>query len=220
MERKTIYDTSAIPQFDRGMPIEVMKDFDSMLLFGRLASDSPEELVVGRISGEKDFPVCEPGSPVLVRGYDAQMNPILLRGRVARSFEMECTVGGLKVITYKTPRKSPRYPLAPPANVYVLEDAALDQPQLCLLLNISAGGACIVSEYRYEPEQPLRLQVALSKNQRYATAYHCQVVRVTPRPGRQFEYGLLFTQLDDRTQSCLTQDIQTIHDDLEKKMLS
>lgn len=220
MERKTIYDTSAIPQFDRSMPIEVMKDFDSMLLFGRLTSDSPAELVVGRIPGEKDFPVCEPGSPVLVRGYDARMDPILLRGRVARSLEAECAVSGLRVMTYKTPRKNARYPLAPPANVYVLEDAALDRPQLCQLMNISAGGACVVSEYRYEPEQLLRLQVALSKSQRYATAYHCQVVRVTPRQGSRFEYGLLFTQLDDRTRSCLTQDIRTIRDELEKRLLS
>lgn len=202
------------------MPIEVLRDFDSLLLFGRLAADSPAELVIKRIPGERDFPVCEPGSPVLVRGYDAQMDPILLRGRVARSLEAECVVDGLKVITYKTPRKSVRYPLAPPANVYVLEDAALDQPQLCQLMNLSAGGACIVSEYRYEPEQPLRLQVALSKNQRYATAYHCQVVRVTPRKGSRFEYGLLFTQLDDRTQNCLTQDIRAIHYELEKKLLS
>lgn len=202
------------------MPIEVLRDFDSMLLFGRLASDGPAELVIQRIPGEQDFPVCEPGSPVLVRGYDAQMDPILLRGRVARSFEAECAVDGLKVITYTTPRKSVRYPLAPPANVYVLEDAALDRPQLCQLMNISAGGACIVSEYRYEAEQSLRLQVALSKNQRYATAYHCQVVRVTPRKGGRFEYGLLFTQLDDRTQSCLTQDIRAIHYELEKKLLS
>ena len=220
MAQKRILSVSAVPQFDPGMPIEVMRDFDTVLLFGRPVSGGPGELPIGRIPGEKCFPLCPPGSTVLVRGYDAQLNPILLRGRVIRSFEMECVVGGLKVVPYETPRESIRHPLTPPTTVYALEDAALDRPQLCQLLNISASGACIVSEYSYRLEQSLRLQVALGREQRYGTAYRCQVVRATPRKGRQFEYGLRFIQLDDQTQSCLMRDIRTIHDETEKWLLS
>lgn len=220
MGQKKLLSMSAVPQLNRGMPIEVMKDFDTVLLFGRLAPGGPAELVVGCIPGEAPFPVCRPGSAVLVRGYNAQLDPVLLRGRMTRSSGVECAIGELACIPYETGRENVRYPLAPPANIYVLEDEALDRPQLCRLLNISASGACIVSEYGYRPEQPLRLQVALVKGQRYATAYRCRVVRATPRRGGLFEYGLLFTQLDDRAQGCLMRDIRTIRDETEKKLLS
>ncbi len=207
------------PIFDRGMPIEVMKDFDTMLLFGRLASGCPERLIIVRLPEEKPFPVCEKGSAVLVRGYDAQMNPVLLRGRVIRSLEAECVVGELEIIPYQTQRSSVRYPLMPPANVYALDDDILSPPQLCRLLNISAGGACIVSQYAYRPEQSLCLQVELSREQDHADLYHCRVVRATPRSVGDFEYGLLFTQMDEDKRGKLMREIRAIHAEMEKKLL-
>lgn len=203
---------------DQGMPVEVMKDFDTVLLFGRLAASGPEALTVGRIPGEKRFPVCQNGSAVLVRGYDGQMNPVLLLGRVLYSSGLECVVGELKRIPYETQRTGVRYPLTPPASVCVLEETELSPPQPCRLFNISVGGACIVTEFVYQVGQQLDLQVELTENPRRASVYHCRVVRATPRSGRHFEYGLLFVRMDEAGLSSLMQDIQTIRSETAKKL--
>lgn len=205
-------------RFDPGMPVEVMKDFDTVLLFGRLAAAGPVELSIGRIPGEDSFPACKAGSVVLVRGYDSRMDPVLLRARVVRSSGMECVVGQLEFIPYKTPRKDARYPLTPPANVYALDGGGPEQSQLCQLLNISTGGACIVSEHSYRIGQPLCLRVELVKGDGYAV-YRCRVVRVTPRRGSYFEYGLLFSGLDRSAREGLAQNIQAVQRETEEKLL-
>lgn len=214
-EERTLPSVSSL---DRGMPVEVMKDFDTVLFFGRMEVGSTEALAIGHIRGEKSFPVCQPDSPVLVRGYDARMEPVLLLGRVAYSSGLQCVVSGLKRIPYESQRKGVRYPLTPPASVCVMEEAKPSLPQPCELLNISPGGACIVAEQIYQVEQPLRLQVELVKEPRRTAAYDCKVVRATPRSGSHFEYGLLFTNMDEDSRSRLMQDIQTIYEETRRKL--
>lgn len=218
-EQKEILDMPPDSALDHGMPVEVMKDFDTVLLFGRLTADSPKVLTIGRIPGEKAFPVCKGGSAVLVRGYDSRMAPVLLRGRVLCSSGTRCVVGELKRIPYQTRREIARYPLTPPASVCTMDDAAPDQPQPCQLLNISAGGACIVTEQPYQTGQQLRLRVELVKGAGRAAVYRCRVVRATPRSGGCFEYGLAFTQLDEGSRSALMGDIQAVREETEKKLL-
>lgn len=204
---------------DQGMPIEVMKDFDAVLFFGRLAASDSNKLTIERIPGEQGFPVCRVGSAVLVRGYDAGMSPVLLLGRVVDSTGSQCMVGGLKPISYETPRKSVRYPLTPPAGICVVEDAALNLSQPCRLLNISTSGACIVTEQAYQVDRPLQLQVQLTGGPGNASVYPCRVVRAAPRGGGFFEYGLLFTRLDKAGRGRLLQDIKAIRRRTEQKLL-
>ena len=118
-------DLQPAPMLDQRMPVEVMKDFDTILLFGRLTTDGPSALTVWRIPGEEDFPVCPPGSAMLVRGYDVRMDPVLLLGRVAGSTGAKCVVGDSKWIPYETRRQGARYPLTPLTGVCALDIQAI-----------------------------------------------------------------------------------------------
>lgn len=187
---------------DWGMPVEVMRDFDTVLLFGKFSAASTEDLTVRCISRELHFPIIKERSPVLVRCYDNRMDPVLLRARVVYSSGFECTMDDLEKIAYKTRRKHVRCPLCPPASTFALEDMGLKQPQPCLLVNTSAGGACIVTRSRYTEGQTLCLRMCLSEAEE-CTPYLCKVLRVTPRRGGCFEYGLLFVHLSQNQRDYL-----------------
>lgn len=166
------------------MAIEVMKDFDA----------------------------------VLVRGYDARMDPVLLRARVIRSTGIAYTVGELELIFYQTRRGQARCPLCPPVVGYAVGDTASEQPQPCSLLNLSTGGACIVSEQRYEAGKQLRLQIGPDKTG-MGVFYPCKVVRAVPHRGSLFEYGLLFASLDRAQRGHLEQVLQEIQRETGKRLL-
>lgn len=208
--------TPAVVVLNHSMPIEVLMDFDSMLLFGRQLPSGADTLVIGCTDKAASFPCADEGSIVLIRGYDTDMNPVLLRGMVLYASMTKYVVGKLKLIPYKMRRQSVRHPLNPPADMYLLDDTALCDPQLCQLINISTGGACIVSDYSYMERQPLRLRIGLSSTDGYSF-YHCQVVRATPRKGGCFEYGLLFGPMDRGSRESLLRNIQVIHAENEKR---
>lgn len=205
----------SVYSLNREMPIEVMKDFDTVLLFGRLADVSPTALTVRRASSELCFPILKRGGAVLVRGYDEQMNPVLFCGRLAQSSGLECTVGELEAIPYRTDRKYARWPLCPPASIEVLDGAEPGLPQPCQLLNISRSGVCIVCEHIYAVGQILYLRIKTAISGQCAP-YRCKVVRATPRRGDSFEYGMLFIHLSGNQLHCLAQEIQSIQNETKK----
>lgn len=208
-----------IPAFNRGMPIEILKDFDTVLFSGRLSSISATELTIERIPGEMSFPFCEAGSEVLIRGYDIKVNPIILSAKIVRSSLIECVLGDWQASNYDNHRKGTRYPLDTPADIFALDDTRLSRPQPCQVVNISTGGACILSERSYKMGQTLRLWVEITEKSGHS-AYLCQVVRITQRKEDLYEYGLLFAQLDTKKINNLMRDIQDIQKDTEKKLLS
>ena len=205
------------PVFNPEMPVDVLATYSTILLSGRLESASPEALVIERIPGEISFPVQETGAPVMVRGYDNQMEPFTLQGIITKSSLTECVVSHLELVPHDNMRKSVRYPLSPPATIYAMEDTLLNKPQECKLLNISTGGACISSSFAYNMGDTLRLRVELIKNAGI-TSYHCLVVRVTEKPGELYEYGLLFEQLNKSKLNDLLRDIETIQSETRKRL--
>ena len=203
---------------DRGMPVEVMKDFDTILFFGKLIADAADKLTIGQIPEEKVFPICQIGSTVLIRGYDTKINPVLLLGRVESSSWRQCVMRDLERIPFESERKCVRYPMTPPASVCLLDGTELGRPQPCQMLNISMSGACIVSEYTYQAEQSLCLQVKLSNDQKHIGLYPCRRVRATPRSGGWYEYGLLFTEMDADSRNRLECYIQSSQEEIRKRL--
>ena len=196
------------PVLNQGMPVEVMRDFDTVLLFGRLTAAGPMKLTIVRVPGEAVFPAGEVDGVVLVRGYDAQMDPILLRGTVLQCSEAVCTVGDLVAIPYETQRKRVRYPLCPPADACVLDGEEQGPPQLCQLLNISTGGACVESEYLHAEDEVLRLKVKLMD---YAPMdFLGEIIRVLEYEPGKFRYGFLFAQLKESELTELTRTLYNI----------
>lgn len=192
-ESKTAWE-QLISRIDRNMPVEVMRDFDMVLLFGRLDTVSEKEMTIRRASNDQCFPVMEEGGVVLVRCYDMRRAPILLRARVTRASGLMCRVGELEWIPYRTQRKGARYPLCPPASACVVEELDPESAWPCQLVNVSARGACIVAQRAYTVGQSLCLRIG-PENAGGCAAYSCQVARATPRGNGSFEYGLSFGHL-------------------------
>jgi len=188
----------SVPELCQGVPVEVMRDPDAVLLFGSLAEFNFVELTVARISGHTWVPITEKGSAVLVRSYDARMDPVLLRAKVIQSSEEKCTVGELEKISRKPRREHIRHAPCPSANVCALDNMILIQPQPCRLLNISAGGVCIEAGHIYAVGQTLRLSVPVAGEDR-CESYSCRVVRAAPGTDGRFEYGLVFLPAHQRS---------------------
>lgn len=200
------------------LPVDILADYSDMLFSGKLEEYSREELVIGRIAGEMSFPVLDAGTRVLVRGYDTRMEPFSLRATVKKSTLTECEVHDLQLVVHSQRRKSVRYPLSPPADIYALTDTRLNDPQKCRLLNISTGGACIISVYSYDLGDTLKLRVKLIEKGGHTSSYPCQVVRVVLRPDGQYEYGLLFAQLKQEKMADLLRDIKTIQEEARRRV--
>lgn len=200
------------------MPVEVLSNYSDVLFSGKLATGDRERLTVAKIAGEPDFPTLEAGTAVLVRGYDANMEPLSLWAKVESSSAAECVTGGLEPVIYDNRRKSVRYSLTPPANIYAVDDVRLNEPQRCRLVNISTGGACVISVFAYELEQILRLRVKLVESGGRISTYQCKVVRAIQRPDGQFEYGLLFDPLQQHTLDDLMHDIKTAQEEAKRRI--
>lgn len=76
----------------------------------------------------------------------------------------------------------------------------------CKLLNISVGGACVSSEYRYHEGDKFLLKVRLLKD-RPESVMFCQVLRVVQRDESKTEYGCRFLELTEEDQEKITQNI-------------
>ena len=87
----------------------------------------------------------------------------------------------------------------------------------CRLLNISIGGACISSEYRYHEGDKFLLKVRLLK-ERPESAMFAEVVRVTEKENSPFEYGCRFLELNDADQEKITQNIFEAQRQKRKRM--
>lgn len=82
--------------------------------------------------------------------------------------------------------------------------AAGEEP--CRLLNISVGGACIISNARYHKGDRLLLNVKLFE-ERDASLLFCKVLRVTEKDYLGFEYGCRFLEMNETEQNKITQII-------------
>lgn len=202
---------------DRGLPVEIMNDFDTTLLYGQLTRFSSSALTVRQIPGEACFPVIVEGDFVMVRGYDEQIAPVIFLGNITRSSGLECSVGELKLIPYHSQRKRVRYPLCPPCGIDTMDDTRLDMFHPGLLLNISSGGACIVSGCAYTIGQALCLLTGDASEDERAY-FRCRVVRATPRRGNLFEYGLSFIELNREQRSSLTRTIEGVRDETRRRL--
>lgn len=195
------------PEIDEEMPVELLRDFDTILLFGRLRAIGAKGMTVQRVSREECFPPAKAGSVLLVRCYDTRTDPVLFRGRVARVSGSLFVVEELELIPYKTQRGDSRCPLCPPAPASILDNGAPEGSRPCRLLNISAGGACIETEHRCPVGQEVFLRVRLIKTEP-CLSFPCRVTRATPRRGGRYEYGLLFAALDEKQRGCLENALQ------------
>ena len=78
--------------------------------------------------------------------------------------------------------------------------------QDCKMLNISVGGARILSEQLYHEGDKFLLKVQLLEDRPLSVMF-CEVLRVFEREGSKYEYGCRFLELNEEDQDKITQNI-------------
>lgn len=193
----------AMPEMFKGMALNVTLQSGGALMTGQLADRTEDSVTISRVTGQISLPVCQPGTAVVVRGYGSGTRPFDLKGIVRSSSRILCTVNNLELIPFNEQRSSFRLPLSIPVSLYLEDDKRLQNPEGCMLVNISTGGACVESEYAHGEGEIIRMRVKIEDYS--PMAFLGEIIRVEEVPQRNiFRYGILFAQLDPQETSTLT----------------
>ena len=183
-----------------------------------MASDF--RIAIERIPDTFTLPALPVGKEVTVRGYDKDLEPVHFTARVRESTVLRCQLEDLRLVPVDPNRSAVRLPLFDTkAELYAAGDLQMNSPIECQVKNISTTGACVTSEYCYEPNSTLRLRVELVKGGG-PISLHCQIIRVAILEDNTFEYGLIFAQMNQRKYHELVVDIKMAREAIQKKLNS
>lgn len=198
------------PELYNGMTLDVETPEGQHILTGRLAGYTAGDsaLTLERLPGALSFETRKMGTSVTVRGVSEAMTQFFLRGTVQESSRLVCRLKDIKVKAIPENRRDFRLQMGVPVTMYYQADEKMSHPEECTLVDISAGGACIESEYLHAEDEVLRLKVKLMD---YTPMdFLGEIIRVTEyQPGR-FRYGFLFAQLTERELTELTRTLYNI----------
>lgn len=196
------------PELVNGMPLEVSILNGQKLLGGRLTASSPTDLTIERKPGQLSFDTCPAGTAVTVRGLNEEAIPFELKGVVEESTRVRCCVRDLEMLARHEGRANFRVAMNTPATLFYQEDKRFTNPEECILVDISASGACIQSEYIHGEGEALYLKFALEE---YAPMTLLgEVIRVEEPTAGKFRYGFLFAQLEEQETRALTKQLFNI----------
>ena len=188
-----------------GMRVEVMDANERMLFVAKLLNLHESSADLHQYS-ELAF---DPGDgPVhaKIRGYsDYQRKAVYMEGDIAPAAHKIWAVEKLKISRVANDRAFFRLLTNLDATATVFSGLGIGEKP-CKLLNISVGGAAISSAYKYHMGDKFLLKVKLLED-RPVSAIFSQVVRITEKEGRKFEYGCRFLGLTEEDQEKITQDI-------------
>lgn len=211
---------SSTPIISRDLPVEILGENGSTLLTGKLSSFNLACIAIERIPDTFTLPALPVGKEVTVRGYDKDLEPVHFTARVRESTVLRCQLEDLRLVPVDPNRSAVRLPLFDTkAELYAAGDLQMNSPIECQVKNISTTGACVTSEYCYEPNSTLRLRVELVKGGG-PISLHCQIVRVAVLEDNTFEYGLIFAQMNQRKYHELVVDIKMAREAIQKKLNS
>lgn len=172
----------------------------------KLKSRKSNNIIVERRNQALDFPICEIGETVRVRGFDG-VEPFYFTGTVSLSTPEQCGVNGLLLNDEHQKRRDFRYEYRTDILVYETADTTMKGIKKCTLVNISSSGACFESDTTFFQNIPLNMIVGYL-GEVDATTLTGEIVRKENSGGR-FRYGFQFVKNDNKL---LDQLIQTLHD--------
>ena len=203
-------DSGALPDLHNGMSLTVETPEGQVLLTGRITgyAGGDSTLTLERLPGGLSFKTQEMGASVLIRGFDEQMNQFILKGTVQESTRLVCRVKDLKVRPIPEHRQNFRLHVNGPAALYYPTDETKSNPEECVLVDISTGGACIESEFLHAEDEVLKLGVKLRD---YAPMEVTgEIIRVVEYQPGKFRYGFLFAQLKESELTELTRTLYNV----------
>jgi len=191
-----------LPEMTIGMILNVTIQ-GKALLSGRLTALDGTNLTIERTPGQLSFDTCEAGTEAVIRGYNNNGTmPFDLKCIVEESSRIIFKAKDLELIPFDEHRASFRLSINAPVSLYYQEDSHLQNPEVCTLVDISTGGACIQSEFLHAEGEVLHLKVQIEE---YAPmTFLGQIIRVQEYSPGIFRYGFLFAQLDDQETTALT----------------
>lgn len=191
-----------------GMRVEVTT-FDGTLLFvakltnlwkdqARLEQYSESELSEEK---EEDEPL-----HVRIRGYsDHERKAVYMEGVITLEEKHTWKVEELTVARIGNDRAFFRLETNLDAAVTTFGGFAAREHD-CKMLNISVGGARILSEEIYQEGDKFLLQVKLLEDRPMSVMF-CEVLRIFEREDSKYEYGCRFLELNEEDQDKITQNI-------------
>ena len=209
-EEQELEPHSAFPELYNGMTLDMESTEGEHILSGRLAGYVPGEaaLTLERLPGALSLEILKMGTSVVVRGVNKAMTQFFLRGVVQESTRVFCKLKDVRVKAITEQRHNFRLQVGIPVTMYYRSDVQMENPEDCVLVDISSGGACIESEYLHAVDEVLRLKVKLMD---YAPMdFLGEVIRVTEYQPGKFRYGFLFAQLKESELTELTRTLYNI----------
>ena len=203
-------DEDELPELHNGMTVSVESAEGVELFGGRITgyADGDTVITLERLPRGLSFRVLDLDSTVLLRGCDEEMQPFILKGAVQESTRLVCRLKDVKQKPIKESRENFRLQMHAPAEMYYMSDNSRSNPEDCVVLDISTGGACLESEYLHAEDEVLRLKVKLEDY--VPMEFVGEIIRVFEiRPGR-FRYGFLFAQLKESERTELTRTLYNL----------
>lgn len=193
-----------------GMTVGVESPEGAEFFRGRITgyTGGDTEMTLERLPGSLSFRILDLGSGVLLRGCDEDMQQFILKGTVQESSRLVCRFKDVRVKPIQEVRENFRLPMRTTAELYYMSDDKRSNPEDCILVDISTGGACLESEYLHAEDEVLRLKVKLEDY--IPMEFVGEIIRVVEfRPGR-FRYGFLFAQLKESVRTELTRTLYNL----------
>lgn len=194
-----------LPELFEGMALIVTKQSGKQLLTGRLTDFTTSSLTIERQPGQLSFHTCEAGTAVEIKGYTRDMTAFCLKGLVQESSRIVCKLKDVEAVPVPRQRNNFRLTLNIPASLHYPSDEHFKNPEACMLIDLSSGGACIESEFLHAEEEVLQLRFKIEEYQ--SMNFLGEIIRVMePAPGH-FQYGFLFAQLTEDETASLTRTL-------------
>ena len=199
-----------LPELHNGMTLTVETTEGTELFSGLLTGyvDGDTVITLERLPGGLSFKIQELGTTLLLRGTDEALRQFILKGTVQESTRLVCRMKDVKLKPIEEARENFRLVMRSPAELFYMTDDNRTNPEDCTLVDISAGGACLESEYLHAEDEVLRLKVKLEDY--VPMEFVGEIIRVVEYAPRKFRYGFLFAQLKEMERTELTRTLYNL----------
>ena len=183
--------------------------------YGRLRVLGGGVLEMRRDTGDP-LPQALYNSKVKLRGFQRNSQPFCVTGTVGKSSRDFWQVENLEILQSRENRSFFRQNTELDARVMPSGHYRGTSREMteCKVLDVSAGGARILSRNVYLEGDRFQLEAELLPDERPFSVV-CQVLRITPRKGFKYEYGCKFEGLSEQEQQRLLRAVFII----QRKML-
>lgn len=211
-ERQTVKPGGASKrlEFNTGTRVEVLTLENHLLFVARMRVVEGNAVELRRDTGDP-LPQALYNSKMKIRGFQKNAQPFCLVGTVGRSSREFWQLENLEILQTKENRGFFRQNTDLDARVMPSGHYRGLTPELveCKVLDISAGGARVLSRNVYMEGDRFQLQVELLPEEK-PFSVTCKVLRVTPRKGYKYEYGCKFEGLSEQEEQRLLQAVFAI----------